>query len=365
MSVAATGDDVRLRVAPRHMAKRIAKQAYELTGCNWELTLRCTLKCIHCGSRAGRARASEMSLDECVAVADDLVALGCQEVTLIGGEVFLYRGWERLSAYLVGKGVTVNIVSNGYLIRSQEVDQIKRAGLVNVGISIDGLEATHNKIRGRKDAFLRVTESLELLRKEGIRTGVITTLMKLNFADMEGLYLYLIEHDVQVWQLQLASAMGNMADRNEALVSREQVRQVIEFIREKNREQRMVTVAADSIGYFVDNEAEIRGSACPICYWGGCAAGVSSVFIDSVGNVKGCGALYADEFIEGNLRASSLAEIWGDSNKFAYNRKFTPDLLAGDCAGCSVGHLCKGGCRSSNYFSTGSLYSNAFCCRHS
>jgi len=168
---------------------------------------------------------------------------------------------------------------------------------------------------------------------------------------------------VQVWQLQLVNVMGNMADRQECVVNRKEVRQIIDFIREKNRDERMVLIAADTIGYFDDNEADIRGSTSPICYWGGCAAGVSTVFIDSVGNVKGCGALYSNLFIEGNVRQTSLADIWNDPNRFTYNRQFATSLLSGRCAGCDVGHLCKGGCRSSNYFSTKSLYSNIFCCR--
>lgn len=346
------------------MTNDVTTSAYFLTSCNWELTLRCTLNCMHCGSRAGRARPNELSVDECFSVADELVALGCQELTMIGGEVFLFRGWDRLSEYLTGKGISVNIVTNGYRVGESEIEQIKRAKLVNVGVSIDGMEANHNRIRGRRDAFQRIRNTLDLLGKEGIRIGAVTSLMTFNCADLEDLYAFLADHGVQVWQLQLVSVMGNMADRDELILSPGQVRQVIDFIRDKNRDERMVVIAADSIGYFDGNEADIRGSSSPICYWGGCAAGISSVFIDSVGNVKGCGALYADVFIEGNVRTTSLADIWNSENGFAYNRKFTPDLLSGMCAECDVGNVCKGGCRSSNYFSTKSLYSNAFCCRN-
>ena len=58
----------------------------------WELTLRCNMKCLHCGSSAGRARANELTVDECLRVADDLLTLGCRQITFIGGEIFLYRG---------------------------------------------------------------------------------------------------------------------------------------------------------------------------------------------------------------------------------------------------------------------------------
>jgi radical SAM protein with 4Fe4S-binding SPASM domain len=337
---------------------------YTLTGCNWELTLRCTLSCMHCGSRAGHARVNELSIDECFRVADELVGLGCQEVTMIGGEVFLFKGWDQLSGYLTEKGVSVNIVTNGYRIGEIEIEQIKRARLINVGVSIDGMELNHNQIRGRDDAFQRIRETLVLLKKNEISVCAVTSLMQVNCDDLEELYLFLLEHGVDVWQLQLVNAMGNMEDQQACVVTSKQVRQVIDFIRSKNREHQMVVIAADSIGYFDDNEVYIRGRSAPICCWGGCSAGISGLFIDSVGNVKGCGSLYSDQFIEGNVRQSSLGEIWNNPNSFAYNRKFTVDLLSGKCSGCDVGDECMGGCRSSNYFSTQSLYSSAYCCRN-
>ena len=339
-------------------------ERYTLRGCNWELTLRCSLHCLHCGSRAGSARPGELTLEECLPVADELATLGCREVTMIGGEVFLFRGWELLAGHLASKGVSVNIVTNGYRVGPREVEQIHRAGLVNVGISIDGMEESHNRIRGRDDAFASIQRTLELLRLEKIETGAVTSLMRSNCNDLNALYHFLLDHGVRVWQLQLVSAMGNSAGRHHsAFVLPGQVREITEFIRDMNRNGEMVVIAADSIGYFDDNEVYIRGNAAPLFYWTGCAAGISSVFIDSIGNVKGCGALYDDAFIEGNVRHRSLSAIWHDTEAFAYNRKFSPAMLSGRCSSCTVGHVCRGGCRSSNHFATGTLYESTFCCR--
>ncbi len=345
------------------MTKNDTSACYMLNGCNWELTLACTLRCMHCGSQAGRARDNELSLDECLAVADQLVALGCKECTMIGGEVFLYRGWQELSAYLTDKGIRVNIVSNGYSMGMAEIEQIHQAGLVNVGLSVDGMEAHHNMIRGRSDAFRRLETAFDLLNSEGIEVGAMTSLMQFNCADLPELYEFLLDHGVQVWQLQLVSPMGNMAGKSDFITRPDQVRKVIQFIRDANKDRRMVVIAADSIGYFDENEAYIRGRSSLINCWGGCSAGISGLFIDSVGNVKGCGALYADGFIEGNVRLRPLADIWNDEHAFAYNRQFSTDLLSGGCAGCDVGHVCRGGCRSSNFFTSWTLYESAFCCR--
>jgi radical SAM protein with 4Fe4S-binding SPASM domain len=127
----------------------------------------------------------------------------------------------------------------------------------------------------------------------------------------------------------------------------------------------MIVVAADSVGYYLDDtECQIRGRSQPICVWEGCQAGITSIFIDSAGNVKGCGALYDDAFIEGNVRQEPLARIWDDECRFSYNRGFQRQLLQGRCRNCDVAEACMGGCRASNYFTTGSLYENAYCSHH-
>lgn len=345
------------------MVKKPSKFPYTLTGCNLELTLACTLRCLHCGSRAGKARKNELTLEEWFSVAKQIIDLGCRSLTMIGGEVFLFAGWEKLAAYFVDHGVEVNIVSNGYQIGKREIAQIKQAKLTNIGLSIDGMAENHNRMRGREDAFRRLQKTFDLLNREKIEIGAVTSLMKFNYPDHEALYPFLLTNNVKIWQIQLVSIMGNASDSKAEMLSRKKIKSLIQFIREKNRAREMLVIAADSIGYFDENEAYIRGRSSAICSWDGCSAGISNIFIDSVGNVKGCGALYSDIFIEGNVREKSIKKIWKNRDNFAYNRKFSTNLLTGRCKGCKVADICKGGCRSANYFATGSLYKSATCAR--
>ena len=59
----------------------------------WELTLACDQPCTHCGSRAGQARATELSTDAALNVVGQLAAAGAREVVLIGGEAYLHPGF--------------------------------------------------------------------------------------------------------------------------------------------------------------------------------------------------------------------------------------------------------------------------------
>ena len=60
---------------------------------NIELTLRCNLRCLHCGSTAGEPRKDELEAEEWIKLIEDLAQLGCREVCLLGGEPFLASGW--------------------------------------------------------------------------------------------------------------------------------------------------------------------------------------------------------------------------------------------------------------------------------
>jgi MoaA/NifB/PqqE/SkfB family radical SAM enzyme len=114
------------------------------------------MRCKHCGSRAGQARDNELKVEECLDVAEQLTALGCKQVTFIGGEVFLYREWEKIVRKLSENGLSVNIITNGFLLGDEQIEQIKYAKLANVGISLDGMEDKHNDMRNVSNSFEKI-----------------------------------------------------------------------------------------------------------------------------------------------------------------------------------------------------------------
>lgn len=320
------------------------------------------MKCMHCGSVAGTCRDDELTVDECLSVADQLIDLGCKHVSLIGGEVFLFKGWEEIARKLTDDGVDVNIATNALMLGAKQIKEIKYARLNNVGISLDGMEENHNKIRNSKISFKKVVEAIDLLKRNEVNIAIITSLLDFNFYDLQPLYELLVYNEIPVWQIQIATAMGSLAEKKNILLKRDKVPQISNFIREKNLEQRIRVIAADNIGYFDENESYLRDSPGYFTIWKGCQAGLRVVGIDSIGNVKGCEALYSKEFVEGNLRNETLSEIWTKRGNFAYNREFDIGTLAGNCANCDKGLICRGGCRASCYFTSGDRFENRYCC---
>lgn len=327
----------------------------------WELTLRCNMRCLHCGSVAGKARKNELSIEECFRVADELLGLGCRQIAFIGGEIFFYRGWEKVARRMSDGGALVNIITNAYSLGDEEIAQIKEANLSNVGISLDGMEKNHDLIRGKKGAYQRVLSAFKRLNQAGIPIAVVTSLLDFNVADLEQIHDLLAAHPVEIWQLQIVTGMGNMAGRQEYLLHPARIGEITNFIREKRRAGALRVYAGDDIGYFDENEVYLRSRPGTISVWNGCQAGMRVVGIDSAGNVKGCESIYSDKFIEGNLREESLTDIWTKEGNFAYNRNFEVSMLTGACASCDKGSICRGGCRGSSYFSSGSLFESRYC----
>ena len=127
--------------------------------CVWELTLACNLRCKHCGSIAGSKRADELSLDECLRVAGELVGLGCRRITLSGGEPTMYPGWHEVGKRLVELGARVNLISNGLTWSAKHIEQAQKAGLCGVAFSIDGFEEEHDEFRA-PGSFVRVVRAI-------------------------------------------------------------------------------------------------------------------------------------------------------------------------------------------------------------
>lgn len=331
---------------------------YKLRTCIWELTLACCFSCKYCGSNAGRARDNELTTEECLLVAKQLANIGCERVVLIGGEVFIKADWVEIAKALTSKGIRTSVITNGYSISDSIISGLKESGIDSVGVSLDSIREIHDFFR-QKGSFDRAVEAINTLADKGIPTAIISAVNSRSAGYLEEFYSCIKQFPIYAWQIQACSPMGN-AKTNE-LDCFFDFQKVISFVYEKQKEAPFMIGVGDNIGYYSEEEGYIRGNSSGLAVFSGCKAGISAVGIDSAGNVRGCESLYDDSFIEGNLRETSLKEIWESPESFSYNRKLSTDLLTGHCKTCSFAIYCKGGCRSYNYFANNNLYNSPFC----
>lgn len=323
----------------------------------WEMTNACNAKCIHCGSKSGKARENELSEEEALRVCDELKTIGCQYVTLIGGEVFLCDYWDKVCERLIQNGIRVSPLTNGILLNDTILQRLQEIGVKTVHFSLDGLEKTHDYIRGVPGLFKRVVEKIKLAKEYGFQVGINTTVSPLNLEELPTLHQLFDEVGVKGWQLQVVENIGNAQDKPDIMLSIEQLYQLAKYVADFRTQQKLRVFVGDNIGYYCEFEPLIRDHP-----FTGCAAGRSVLGIEANGNIRACLSIPSlPEFNEANIRERSLVEIWNDPNLFGHFRRRTVDQLTGFCAQCEYRNLCRAGCSSLSFSLTGNFYENPFC----
>ena len=283
----------------------------------FELTLACNLRCKHCASSAGLPRRDELNLKEIFHICDQFPDLLVQEVDFTGGEPLLRSDWFNIANYLKKLNIPVRIVSNGVLLE-ENISRLLDTEIATVGVSLDGLENTHDKLRERPGLFKLITSGVEAALSAGIPIAVITAVNDYNVGELPQLFTFLKNLGVRHWQVQPIFTRGRAREK-ELNLSETSFLELGAFVKKNNNttcgSAEINMMPADGIGYFTDLDA--RDTA-----WQGCSAGMSTCGITADGNIKGCLSL-PDNIVEGNLRNRDLWSIWFNKNSFAYNRKFS------------------------------------------
>ena len=311
-----------------------------------ELTTACVCRCVTCGSNCGRAAEQELTAKELTDAIDGVHALGCKQLTLLGGEPLCHPELLAVVRHARSHKLLVEIVTSGVGLDESYVERLKAAGVTSVTVSVDGLEASHDLQRGIKGCYRQVLEAIGILRRHRIPVGVNTQVNRVSLPELEALGDELLEAGAIGWQLQTTLPMGR-AKGNPLILYPQDMPEVLATVRRLSKRQKLAPHLTDAIGWWTHDDTQLRSTRGGISRcWLGCFAGLQHMGITSQGHVKGCLAL-TDAFIEGNVRRESLSDIWHDPKRFAYNRAYSSESLTGSCANCKQASLCRGGCTAS------------------
>ncbi len=330
---------------------------YHITTALYEITLRCNMKCIHCGSSAGEQRKEELLTNQWNDLTTQFAEMGCKRIALLGGEPFLRNDWFEISEHIKENNMKVIYVTNGFLLNEKTIEKLRYIDPYVVGISIDGASAkTHDKIRGLHGSFEKSTNAIQQLKKAGIPTSVITTISTMNFNELPEIRDWIKNKGI-TWQLQIAIPIGRF--QKELMISKENFYAVGLFIAALRRTYSLCElpiIGAHSLGYF----SRVLPNSAILPNWNGCQAGISSVGIQSDGGVKGCLSL-PENYIQGNIKEKSIQEIWNGPDFCSYMRCFNIENLQGNCRKCTYGKKCKGGCLAASIGITGDAFYDPYC----
>ncbi|MEM9194185.1 MAG: radical SAM protein [Myxococcota bacterium] len=352
--------------AKRHLpllAPRAKDQRYRPLYAVWEITLACDLACRHCGSRAGRAREGELSTEECLDVVHQMANLGVTEVSIIGGEAYLRDDWTTIVREIRNCGMLANMTSGGRGITPERAQAAAEAGLQNVSISVDGLQETHDRLRGVNGSWKAAFDAIKNLRAAGVPVGSNTQINRLSMPEVPALFELLADAGIRGWQIQLTVAMGRAVDEPEVLLQPYDLLELypmLSNLKDRCDERGVVLWPGNNIGYFGPYEHKFRGTL-PKGHMGSCGAGRVTLGIEADGTIKGCPSLPTAKWAGGNIRDNSLREVWQQAEPLRYTRDRTKADLWGYCAECYYADECRAGCTWTSSVFFGRPGNNPYC----
>jgi organic radical activating enzyme len=241
----------------------VAKPLYAV----WELTMKCDQPCEHCGSRAGAARASELSTEELFRVADELERLGTRELALIGGEAYLRPDLPKIVEYLAKKGMRVSMQTGGRAFHKERAKMLKDAGMYGIGVSVDGPMRIHDKLRGNLGSYNAAMKALDNAREVGMVVTSNAQINQLNYKHLWELVEALWKKDVIAWQVAFTVPMGRAADRPEWIIEPYMVPEVVDTLaaiqlegvkRWSGKGEIFNIFIGNNIGYYGPHETTLR-----------------------------------------------------------------------------------------------------------
>jgi nif11-class peptide radical SAM maturase 3 len=334
----------------------------------WEITLKCNLACNHCGSRAGLARHQELSTQEALDLVQQLAEVGIEEVTLIGGEAFLRPDWLEIAKAITQAGMLCGMTTGGYGISLEMAHRMKQAGISMVSVSRDGLEATHDRLRGRKGAWQSGLKTMTYLREADIPFGCNTQINRLSAPELPLIYEHIRDAGARAWQIQLTVPMGNAADNADILLQPCELLDLYPMlarIARRANQEGVKVCAGNNIGYYGPYERLLRGGGNEWGFWQGCQAGLSTLGIEADGAIKGCPSLPTKAYTGGNIRNYSLQDIIAQTQQLRFNLEADTskgtEHLWGFCKSCKFAQLCRGGCTWTSHVFFNRRGNNPYC----
>jgi heme d1 biosynthesis radical SAM protein NirJ len=324
----------------------------------WNLIRRCNLTCKHCYSiSADTDFPGELTTAEVYSVMDDLKAYRVPVLILSGGEPLLRPDIFDISRRAKDMGFYVGLSTNGTLIDKSMIGDIAAIGYDYVGISLDGIGATHDAFRRMEGAFDKSLAAARLCRENDIKVGLRFT-MTLDNADELPLLLELCEReDIDKFYLSHLNYAGrgnkNRADDARHAATRAAMDLLFETCLadlQAGRHREFVTGNNDADGvyllHWVRRHFPDRGEhiAQKLRQWGGNSSGVNVANIDNLGNV------HPDTFwwhyTLDNVKNRTFSKIWDDvSDPIMAGLKANPRTVKGRCGACTHFDICGGNTR--------------------
>jgi radical SAM protein len=351
----------------------------------WEVTQSCDLACKHCRAAAQPiAHPDELTNAEGKALIDQIAEMHVPIFVFTGGDPLKRKDVFELIRYAADKGVQVAVTPSATpLLTREAMFKLKEAGLVRLGISLDGsTPEIHDTFRGLPGAWERTIQAVEWAKEAGIPVQVHSTISRHNVHDLDNLCALFEKLAIVMWNVffLVPVGRGQLGD----LLSGEEFENVFGKIYELSHRvnfQIKTTEAMHYRRYLLQHNLEERkmGHGHPHSagpqkgYEAGTPTsdahsrtvgwatrrvndGKGFLFVSHTGNVYPSGFL---PIHAGNIKQTPLQDIYRNAPIFKSLRDTSK--LEGKCGACEYKEIC-GGSRARAYAVTGDPLAQEPCC---
>jgi len=288
-----------------------------------EVTRRCNLSCAHCyASSSSDYRASgrgqELTVEQRLEILRKLHEAGVTEYRATGGEPTILKGFFDIAKQAREYGMNVMVNTNGILSKDT-ISKVIESGIDELIISVDGLEESHDKRRGR-GSFAKTLSSINTLieynksSSDKVRLTINQTVGKENVHDAESLVMMAASLGLNVNFMPLRpygrALNSDMMD----------AREFMEFTRKVNDLRGIKEVADSGIDIYhkncdlFGNYTSYKSQPRPFDK-SSCGASATGLGINYDGIVNACGFLaQLPEFQGPNLLQASVQDAWMHPN---------------------------------------------------
>ncbi len=141
----------------------------------------CNCRCVMCDIWKGNNNLKQLTAADIQALMATLKKLGTQQVLMSGGEALLNPNFFRFCEILKKEKIKITLLSTGLTLKKNAALLVKWVD--DIIVSLDGDEATHNRIRNIPDAFNKMAEGITAIKalKPDFKITCRTVIHRLNY----------------------------------------------------------------------------------------------------------------------------------------------------------------------------------------
>jgi radical SAM enzyme (rSAM/lipoprotein system) len=314
--------------------KKSEVRLHELNYLFWECTMKCNLACLHCGSDCSKSNsAPDMPLKDFLSALDTIENPSRNFiVVLTGGEPLLRNDIELCGREIRKRGMRWSLVTNGYLYDKERHISLLNAGLGALTVSLDGMEISHNWLRGSDSSFRNTVKAIDIASGSSrLNFDIVTCVNKRNLYELNEMLEFLILHHVKAWRLFTIVGIGRAKENPDLFLSDVQFMELMTFISE-SRKKRLIDIKFSCEGFVGDYELKVRDS------YFFCRAGINISSILNDGSISACPNIDR-AFTQGNIYEDNFFDVWQNRYDSFRNKSWTK---TGICSSCSDYRDCEG-----------------------